>query len=69
MNVTINVIIKYLLNLSRHTCFILIYEKLNVKKFKIIYNLALVVYLNKHKDLIFVSHHEYNKGYYIKAEC
>lgn len=39
---------------------ILIYEKLNVNNFKVVYNQAVLVNLFKHKHLIPVSDHEHN---------
>jgi len=63
LNVTINVVIKFLLNLPIETKTILIYEKLNINNFKIIYNQAAFVDLYKHKHLVPVSDHENNTRY------
>jgi len=43
LNVTINGVVKYLLNLPLKTNTILIYEKFNVNNFKIIYNQSVLV--------------------------
>lgn len=63
LNVTINGINKYLLNLPLQTNTILIYEKLNVNNFKVVYNQAVLVHLFKHKHLIPVSDHDHNTRY------
>jgi len=63
LKVTINGVIKYLLNLPLQTNYILIYEKLNVNNFKVVYNQAVLVNLFKHKHLIPVSDHEHNTRY------
>jgi len=63
LNVTIIGVLKCLLNLPIQTNTILIYEKLNVNNFKIIYNQAVLVDLHKHKHLIPVSHHKNNTRY------
>lgn len=63
LNVTINCVIKDLLNLSKQTNTFLIYGKLNVSNFKIVYYQAVLVDLFKHKHLISVSDHEDNTKY------
>lgn len=63
LNVAISGVLKYLLNLPTQTNTILIYEKLNVNTFKIIYYKAVLVDLYKNKHLIPVSDHEHNTRY------
>jgi len=63
LNVTINGIIKYLLNLPMQTNTTLIYEKLNVNNFKVVFNQAVLVDLFKHKHLIPVSDHDHDTKY------
>jgi len=55
LNVPVNSVIKYLINLPKQTNIILIYEKLNVNNFVITNNQAILVDLYKHKHLIPVS--------------
>jgi len=60
LNVTIISILKFVLNLPILTNTILIYEKLDVNNFNVIYNNAVLVDLHKNKHLMPVSHHKHN---------
>ncbi|KAL4108197.1 hypothetical protein QTP88_018437 [Uroleucon formosanum] len=61
--VTINCIIKFLLNLPMTTSTSSIYKEINVKHLKCIYKLSVLVDLYKHKNLITLLDNEHNTRY------